>query len=393
MDGRLLYEEVFDDPSEFFQHVKESERINAKEKLKTLLKIAREKYQISKPRKYFAVLMMDGDEMGKWISGDKMPEYESVLHPNTKKELANRGEWKDILENKRLMTPAIHGFISKALGDFSLKLVRYIVEIRYPGKLVYAGGDDVFALLPLDYALEVARELRAAFSGEIFTGEIGTNQACTKFDVQFGKQRTGYICLEDGNNKRLFTTMGHLATASTGIAIAHYKQSLDITLNETRKAEKAAKSQEGRNAFSLTFLKRSGETMSAGAKWTYDNKNIDTVSVLLEFKDKFLCDAISSKFPYILRSLAESLSLSENEKMYMAEIKRLLARQQGSQKLDQDDEMKLAEDLAKLVMHANNEKRTQAKDEDKDKPQGKLKTFADLLIFTRFLANGEGEED
>ncbi len=178
------------------------------------------------------------------------------------------------------MSPAIHGFISKALGDFSLKLVRHIVEERYAGKLVYAGGDDVMALLPLDCALEVARELRAAFSGELTTDDQGE-----KLEVDFAAKesqasKSGYVLLKRPNREKnrereLLTTMGSEATASTGIVIAHHTQPLDLTLQEVRKAEKAAKSA-GRNSFSLTFLKRSGEIMSAGAKWYYP-QNVQVV--------------------------------------------------------------------------------------------------------------------
>lgn len=386
LDGRLFYEETY------VEAINTSDSKPDKTQIKqalTALKSLLEDYSLSKPRKYFAVLMMDGDEMGKWIAGDKMPKYADVLHPTTREKLKDRKDWQDILNNKRLMSPAIHGFISKALGDFSLKLVRHIVEKRHPGKLVYAGGDDVLALLPLDSVLEVARELRAAFSGEIYTGEIGTDKECKEFTVKFDdpKTQSGYIRLEliegNKNSRQLLATMGHEATASTGIAIVHHKNPLDVTLTEVRKAEKAAKGQEGRNAFSLTFMKRSGEIMNAGAKWYYANKSIDTVSVLLEFQNKFAQDNISSKFPYVLREVANTLSMLENEKLYAAEIKRLLNRQQGSQKLDKQAEQRLAEDLAKLIMSANQENNSK---------KGKFKTFADLIIFTRFLATDEGED-
>jgi len=404
LDGRLLYEETYEDLSEFAEGVEKDKIDKALRKLQYLLNVAKKEYSISKPRKYFAVLMMDGDEMGKWLSGDKMPKYQDVLHPITKNRLEAIEDWQEILETKRLMSPAIHGFISKALGDFSLKLVRHIVEKLHPGKLLYAGGDDVLALLPLSSVLEVARELRAAFSGEIFTGELGTNKECKEFEVKFGEQKvkTGYIWLEvikgDSNSRQLLATMGHKATASTGIVVAHYKNPLDIILKEVHKAEKNAKNKEGRNAFSLTFLKRSGEIMSAGAKWTYmdQNKTIDTTSVLLEFQKKFADNCISSKFPYILREIAETLSLLDDQpyvqKLYRAEIKRLLNRQQAIYKLNMTNEEQnnLAANLAQLVMCAN--QYNDSKNESEHQSERKLKTFANLLIFTCFLATSEGEE-
>lgn len=392
LDGRLLFPETYEREEEWFDPDK-NKRKDALRQLKAFLNVAQKK-DIPKPRKYFAVLMMDGDNMGQWVSGEKMPQYQRVLHPDTCQALKQRKNWEMILDSPRLMAPAVHGFISKALGDFSLKIVRHIVEYRYPGKLVYAGGDDVLALLPVDCALKVARELRAAFSGEVDTGEIGTERAGSEFEVKLGdpKTRSGYLYLKPNGESqaRLFATMGHSATASTGIAIAHHTQPLDLTLNAVREAEKAAKKQHGRNAFSVTFLKRSGEEMQAGAKWFYGNNEQpesikDTIALLQIFQEHFAHDRISSKFPYILREQAETLSGLRSQDIYEAEIKRLLHRQQGKQKLTEEQEKELAKQLAELVAAADN---AQTGKND----AGKLKTFADLLVFTRFLATAEGEE-
>jgi CRISPR-associated protein Cmr2 len=392
LDGRLLFPETYEREEEWFDTDK-NKRKDALRQLKEFLKVAQKK-DIPKPRKYFAVLMMDGDNMGQWVSGDQMPQYQQVLHPDTRQALQQQENWKTILESPRLMAPAVHGFISRALGDFSLKIVRHVVEYRYPGKLVYAGGDDVLALLPVDCALKVARELRAAFSGEVYTDEIGTDQAGTEFEVKWGdpKTRSGYLYLKPNgeNQARLFATMGHSASASTGIAIAHHTSPLDLTLNAVREAEKSAKKQQGRNAFSITFLKRSGEEMQAGAKWFYGNKEQpesikDTIALLQIFQEHFAQDRISSKFPYILREQAETLSGLRNQDINEAEIQRLLHRQQGTRKLTEAQEKDLARQLAALVAAADD---AQTGKND----VGKLKTFADLLVFTRFLATAEGEE-
>lgn len=394
LEGRLFLPETYDRDDEWPSNIDKGQRQLARNQLNAFLKIAK-KSGIPKPRKYFAILMMDGDNMGQWVSGDKMPQYQQILHPDTRQALAQKENWKTILDSPRLMAPAVHGFISRALGDFSLKLVRHIVEDRYPGKLVYAGGDDVLALLPVDCALKVARELRAVFSGEVYTGEIGTEQAGTKFEVRFGdpQTRSGYLYLKPHGESqaRLFATLGHTATASTGIAIAHYMNPLDLTLNAVREAEKAAKKQEGRNAFRITFLKRSGEEMQAGAKWFYSEQEQpelikDTVALLEKFQDHFAQDNISSKFPYILREQAEILSPLRNQCINEAEIKRLLHRQRGKNKLTEAQEGNLAKQLAELVAAADN---TTHSDHNS---VGKLRIFADLLVFTRFLATAEGED-
>ncbi|MBD0387670.1 MAG: type III-B CRISPR-associated protein Cas10/Cmr2, partial [Nostoc sp. C3-bin3] len=82
LDGRLLYEETYGKEDEFNEGVTLSQRKKGQKALNKFLEMA-VKHGISKPRKYFAVLMMDGDEMGKWLSGDKMPVCKKVLHPNT----------------------------------------------------------------------------------------------------------------------------------------------------------------------------------------------------------------------------------------------------------------------------------------------------------------------
>ncbi len=371
LDGRLLFRETYHKREEFDPQVSEDQIKAALKALEAFLKVANQDYKIALPRKYFAILMMDGDNMGKWLNGEGMPKYEELLHPDIRQALSKQEDWQQILTTPRLMTPAIHGFISKALGDFSLKLVRYIVEYLHPGKLVYAGGDDVLALLPLDCALGVARELRAAFSGEIKTNDAGED-----FEVSFGDAKTGYVWLKlpEEEKPRLLATMGHKATASTGIAIAHTLSALDLTLQEVRKAEKQAKSS-GRNAFAVTFIKRSGEVMTADAKWTYNEKSTDTVSILLDWQAKFTGGEVSSTFPYTLKVEAETLAPLDNEELFTAEMKRLLNRQQGKPKLTKEEIEKMAKQLAHLAKEAN------------------LNKVADLLLLTRFIATGEGEDD
>lgn len=373
LDGRLLFEEFYTPENDDLpSSVTQEQRREIKKKIKIFLEACKN-YNLPSPRRYYAIIMMDGDEMGKWLSGDKMPNYQEVLHPDIFAELQKLENWQEILKTPRLMSPAIHGFISQALSDFSLKLVRHIVEKRYPGKLVYAGGDDVLALVPVEDVLKIALELRAAFSGE-----IKTDGQSNIFEVKFAEQKTGYIWLESDEDKQLLTTMGYKATASVGIVITHVTTPLDIVLEEVRKAEKQAKNHEGRDAFSITFLKRAGEIMTAGAKWTYknqSNKFISTMELLVKYQQFFAHEIISTNFAYILRKQAKALS-NININAQQSEIKRLLLRQQPVNKIAETDLKKLAEELSELS-HLGNKK---------------LENFADLLVLTTFLATGTGED-
>ena len=67
--------------------------------------------------------------------------------------------------------------MSDSLKNFSLRLARNVVEENHAGKLIYAGGDDVLALLPLDHLFPAMRELYEQFRGrqngfETIDGEI-----------------------------------------------------------------------------------------------------------------------------------------------------------------------------------------------------------------------------
>jgi CRISPR-associated protein Cmr2 len=111
---------------------------------------------------------MDGDQMGKWLSGthEDLPKFAEILHPQVREQLKGQSNWQTVLETQRLMSPSLHAAISEALANFALKAVPFVVEELHAGRLVYAGGDDVLALLPLADVLPAAHKLRALFSGE-----------------------------------------------------------------------------------------------------------------------------------------------------------------------------------------------------------------------------------
>lgn len=99
--------------------------------------------------RYYAILVMDGDRMGRLINGETMgATWASAMHPEMRERLEKpsfdsvyRKTWAPFLKSgrKRLITPAIHAAISEALGDFSIYGVSKIVE-EHDGRLIYAGG-------------------------------------------------------------------------------------------------------------------------------------------------------------------------------------------------------------------------------------------------------------
>ncbi|MEM4204745.1 MAG: type III-B CRISPR-associated protein Cas10/Cmr2, partial [Candidatus Methanomethylicaceae archaeon] len=191
------------------------------------------------PTDYYAILLMDGDGMGKWLSGthEGLANFEAMLHPKALEQLKDNQQWQKVLSQKRLISPSLHAAISQALANFALHCVPYVVEELHYGRLVYAGGDDVLAFLPLVEALPAAYKLRALFSGEAERKSNGD------IEVEFDSGRwTGWI---DWDGKKLLT-MGNKATASVGIVIAHRLHPLRDALQQAREAEEDAKERYGR---------------------------------------------------------------------------------------------------------------------------------------------------
>lgn len=199
---------------------------------------------------YIAAIAFDGDSIGKWVEGLELPtEIDLRTH---------------------------HRDFSAALSDFALAKVRAIVEevaeegqsAGIPlGQLVYAGGDDVVALVPADAALKCAEALRNAF-----------------------RESTAKIVDKNGKSP----------DASAGIAIAHVKSPLQDLIRAAQLAEKRAKITVGRPAFSVALMKRSGEISHWGSKWeTGGIKLSEKIGGLMKDGD------LSAKFPHRVCQLIE----------------------------------------------------------------------------------------
>ena len=251
--------------------------------------------------KYFAVLAFDGDEIGKWVSGEKTPPFASQLADYTDGSNAQRfgakpyfekSEFKGFLESQRPLSPSYHLQFSEALSNFALLCARPIVE-AFLGRLIYAGGDDVVALLPADTALACAEALRAAFTGSEVKAPDGS--------VLFRSPEPGFLSSDlwkddHGHGRPIpFLVPGPKADASVGIAIAHFKSPLQDVVREAHRAEKRAKNPKGLNRASVavTLFKRSGETIEWGCKWA--GGGLQLYRALAEALN---AEQLSGKFPY-----------------------------------------------------------------------------------------------
>jgi CRISPR-associated protein Cmr2 len=179
------------------------------------------------PEPYLAVLVADGDKMGEAIAA--------------------------------LTWPDTHREFSSALADFASS-ARTIVS-AHNGVLVYAGGDDVLAFLPVDKCLMCARKLHD----------------------DFGERLAKY-----GN-----------PTLSVGVAVGHFMENLEDLLDYGRAAEKAAKKPH-RDGLAIHLHKRGGAPISMRARW---NENPD--HRLERFANLMNDGIIPTKLPYELREMAQ----------------------------------------------------------------------------------------
>ena len=211
---------------------------------------------------YYGLLLLDGDEMGAWLAAapEKTLPCRQSFHPQLDAALDNRfvgdPNFRAYAAELRGASPSRHMAISEALNHFSLTLAPALVA-QYGGRLVYAGGDDVLALLPASELLAAAVALRCAYSG-LPLDAVGLDGAALRKE-----QANGFV----RHQGRLMRMMGEQATASCGLVIAHHQAPLSGVLRELHAAERRAKDEGGRNAWSLALVKRAGGTVNLTAKW------------------------------------------------------------------------------------------------------------------------------
>ncbi len=239
------------------------------------------------PPAYYSVLAMDGDELGKWLRGELSPRVRDILHPQLRSYFEDLPAAHDGLNKRRPVTPALHATISRALANFALHFVPAIVR-RHQGTLIYAGGDDVLALLPTVSALKCVSELRETYR-EMWAAD-------------------------DTGRQRLL--MGPTATVSAGLAVVHHKEDLRFALDQARAAEHAAK-EAGRDTLFVAACRRSGEHAVAQCPWTF-------VKTVDDWVGAFRHEA-SDRWAYHLRALLPTLGALPTKAM-QAEIRRQVNR-------------------------------------------------------------------
>ena len=157
---------------------------------------------VEEPFAYYAMLLADGDRMGRAI--------DALGNLSAHRELSRRLD-----------------------ADFAQRCGDIIAE--HGGSLIYAGGDDVLALVPMHTAIQSARALEQQF-----------NKAMSFFDAYPAIERP---------------------TLSVGLAIAHHMQPMGEVRALAKRAEHLAK-QSGRNRLAVVVKKRGGSAREICGEWT-----------------------------------------------------------------------------------------------------------------------------
>ncbi|MBS3967040.1 MAG: type III-B CRISPR-associated protein Cas10/Cmr2 [Truepera sp.] len=277
-DPRLLFEGRL---GEFFE-----ERGAAWERAKVVLA---EMYQaLGHPEPYYALLHADGDRMGEAI------DYQSQQGMAAHRALSNR----------------------LAL-EFAAR-VQGMVE-RQQGCLIYAGGDDVLALLPVHTALPGAKALAQTFQ----TAMKG-----------FG---------------------AHDPTLSVGLAMVHHLEPLQDALKLVRHSEKFAKEgpkdtppAQKRNALAVAYSPRSGSEQMVRGRW---DENPALGRRLCRYQDLLRLEQIPAKAAYELKGLLAELSkVAGMEQAVVLEARRILRhKEMQAAHRNELDNLRGAGDVARLA--------------------------------------------
>ncbi|KPL86193.1 type III-B CRISPR-associated protein Cas10/Cmr2 [Herpetosiphon geysericola] len=223
---------------------------------------------------YYAILAADGDKMGDLIN--------SITD----------------LENHRRLSDAVSQFAIDAAN---------VLEEKYQAAVIYAGGDDVLAIVPLHMLLEASKAISDQFSSRM---------------QEFIK-----------NTPVLANQQVAVPTLSVGVAIVHHLEALQDSIQLARKAEKIAK--KPRNALAIILSKRNGSDKTIVGQWDCDFyphlQALVTAHCQQTIPDGFIfeLDELLKRFDFGL--INDSAKLQQTLKIIESETRRILKRKQTQQ--------------------------------------------------------------
>jgi CRISPR-associated protein Cmr2 len=261
-DAGLLYQGVLDEAIRKNRDEKKIEEENLLKRLrKDVMQGAWKEY--GQPCPYYAMLLADGDYMGALIKAARNDEQ--------------------------------HREISKRLSRFAQGVPDTARE--HQAHCIYAGGDDVLLMAPLDTVLDLAEELRKKFKSKL------------KGIAEKLRQQQPDLQLKD-------------PTFSVGIVIAHMQTPMGLVRRLAAEAEKIAKNgfketDKSRNALAIIVAPRSGAECRFRAQWDKNPvKNLNKLAALYRNED------LPTGFGYELRQI-ELLTKGMKDQAKAEEIKEL----------------------------------------------------------------------
>ncbi len=211
---------------------------------------------------YVACLVADGDHMGNVI--------QAIASPTDLRRFSGK------------------------LSEFA-KRARDVVERDHFGSLVYAGGDDVLAFLPVAHALECAHALSTLFTATV----------------------------SDALNELEVMAVATTPTLSVGIGIGHYMESMGQLRAIGHDAERLAK--QTRNTLAVIVDKRSGGRRQWASAWNAEVGPIERLRGDIEL----FAAGLSTRKVHEIAATLERLPRADHEKfmdVLSGEVRRSLAR-------------------------------------------------------------------
>jgi CRISPR-associated protein Cmr2 len=208
LDGIAWFSNTYENPKSYGLKADK-----VKDAHKALTSLYRET-QVKEPSPFYAILMMDGDSLGKQMSNPDLQEK-----------------------------------ISTGLNNFTKKVKKIVDD--HNGFLIYAGGDDVLAIMPLETALACAQTLRDSY--------------IKSFDASM------------------------ITSISAAVIFAHIKTPLSKVLHDAHHVlDQAAKDGAGRDAIAVQVVKQSGKHLLWAMPWikALDENKLIVTELAEQFRNK-----------------------------------------------------------------------------------------------------------
>jgi hypothetical protein len=196
-----------------------------------------------------------------------------------------------------------HREISTTLSDFAKEAAMIVQEAR--GQLIYAGGDDVLAIVPLNSMLDCSKKLSDQFKGRW---------------CKFKEKYTNF--------------QNHNPTLSVGIGISHMLTPMGRQLALAREAEQIAKNNQDpverqrKNGLAILYQPRSGDRIEFREQWSAEpNVILDKWQVLHKSRE------LPFRAAFQLRELDRAIGgwCTPGHKLLPLEIQRVLERKRIEQ--------------------------------------------------------------